>query len=700
MTSEPTDPLGDGDQPDAEVIPFKRDTSYEHPLDDDDDTEVVAVHEPGGIPLPRLGGERRPIIPAHLRTWSGARKHVGKRSADAGHHVVFHGIRTPWYLLQGIWWAVIGLFRIAGRQRRWWWMPEHAILASLAVAANNPKEYRTLITHVRKVRAQRGLVLGLEALGILLALGLMLAFAPWWGWALFGLAVMPPLARAGRPEHLPIITPSMTTPRIRVISGDVILRALYVAKLGDPAKPDMVITFGSPVSRDGDGSRVVIDLPYGKHFGDVMKALPVLASGLDVKVTQVYPTADHTSERRVILWIADTDPLAIPAGPTPLLNLKRRSAWKPAPFGLDERGNLVAILLLWTSILVGAQPRKGKTFSARLLALHLALDPFVKITVIDGKASPDWVAFRLVAHRIIFGTHPTRDGDPVEQVLDALREIKKHIQDANEFLRTLPLTECPEGKITEALSHKYEQLRVWLLVMEEFQVYYELDDARKSAEIASLLSFIIAVGPSVGVILLSASQKPGSVGAGDIGRLFTRFRDNHTIRFALKCGSRIVSEAVLGTEAYQEGFDASALPVGVKYRGVGILREAFDHTPIVRCHLADGADAEKILQTARQYREQARTLTGMATGEDLDKPGRDVLADVHAMFLGSETSLKWAMLADRLAERIPERWDGASADAVSAQLRDLGVPSVSVKAPPPAARGCRKAAVEQAMGMR
>jgi len=700
MTSEPTGAPGDDGEPDAEVIPFKRDTSYEHPLDDDDEAEAVPVHGPGGIPLPRLGGERRPVVPEHLRTWSGARRHIGKRSADAGHHVVFHGIRAPWYLLQGTWWAVVAVFKIAGRQRRWWWQPEHAVLASMAVAANNPKEYRTLITHVRKVRAQRGLVLGLEAAAILLAAGLMLAFAPWWGWALAGLGLLPPLARAGRPAHLPIITPSMTTPRVRVISGDVILRALYVAKLGDPAKPDQQITFGSPVSRDGEGSRVVADLPYGRHFGDVMKALPVIASGLDVKVTQVYPSADHASERRVILWIADADPLAVPAGPTPLLNLKRRSIWKPAPFGLDERGQLVAFLLLWTSILIGAQPRKGKTFSARLLALYAALDPYVRITVIDGKASPDWVAFRLVAHRIIFGTHPTRDGDPVEQVLDALREIKRHIQDANEFLRALPLAECPEGKITEALSRKYEQLRVWLLVMEEFQVYYELDDQKKSAEIASLLSFILAVGPSVGVILLSASQKPGSVGAGDVGRLFTRFRDNHTIRFALKCGSRIVSEAILGTEAYQEGYDASALPVGAKYRGVGILREAFDHTPVVRCHLADGADAEAILQAARKYREQARTLTGMAADEQLDKPGRDVLADVHAMFTGTEGGLQWPELAARLADRIPERWDGATADAVSAQLRDLGVPSVPVKADGTNLRGCRKAAVEAAMGMR
>lgn len=684
------------------VTPAPRDTSYEHPLaePDDDITEVVAVHDGAGVRLPAVRGDRRAIVPQHYRTWKAARSHLGKRAADLGHPAAFHGARLFWYLLLGACWAVVGLVKLARKQAAWWWQPQQAVIASLAIADGNGPEYRKHDNHTRKIRAERGLVLLGELLVLLAVLACMLAWSPWQGWAVAAAAAGPALARYGRPAHRPIFTPSMTTPRIRLISADVILRACYVAKLGDPSKPDQVVTFGSPVSRDGEGSRVVIDLPYGKHFADAMRVRQQLASGLDVKVTQVYLTEDEHSERRIILWIADTDPLALPAGPTPLLNLKRRSIWKAAPFGLDERGRLVAILLLWTSILVGAQPRKGKTFSARLLALYASLDPYVKITIIDGKASPDWVNFRLVAHRIIFGTHPTRDGDPVEQVLDALREIKAHIQQANEFLRSLPLAECPEGKNTEELSHRYEQLRVWLLVMEEFQVYYELDDPKKSAEIASLLSFIIAVGPSVGVILLSASQKPGSVGAGDVGRLFTRFRDNHTIRFALKCGSRIVSEAVLGTEAYQEGYDASALPVGVRYRGVGILREAFDHTPVVRCHYADGADAEKILQAARGYRGQARTLTGMAADEELAKPGRDVLADVHAMFLGSEAGLQWPVLAERLADRIPERWDGAAADAVSAQLRDLGVPSVDVKAGGRNLKGCRKAAVESAMGMR
>jgi S-DNA-T family DNA segregation ATPase FtsK/SpoIIIE len=58
------------------------------------------------------------------------------------------------------------------------------------------------------------------------------------------------------------------------------------------------------------------------------------------------------------------------------------------------------------------------------------------------------------------------------------------------------------------------------------------------------------------------------------------------------------------------------------------------------------------------------------------------------------------VLAGRLSSQIPERWEDATADAVSAQFRDFGVPSVDVKASGRALKGCRKADVERAMGRR
>src|SRR3546814_3462898 len=59
------------------------------------------------------------------------------------------------------------------------------------------------------------------------------------------------------------------------------------------------------------------------------------------------------------------------------------------------------------------------------------------------------------------------DRDPVNHLLTALRYLKKHIEQVNDFLSKLPATECPEGKLTRELSRKYKQLRVHMLRSEE-----------------------------------------------------------------------------------------------------------------------------------------------------------------------------------------------------------------------------------------
>lgn len=181
------------------------------------------------------------------------------------------------------------------------------------------------------------------------------------------------------------------------------------------------------------------------------------------------------------------------------------------------------------------------------------------------------------------------------------------------------------------------------------------------------------------MILVSSSQKPSGVGAGDVQRLFNRYRDNHDVRVALKCGSRDVSMAVLGGDAYQEGFDASAIPAGPEYRGVGYLYGASDDTPLARFHLADGADAEKILLAARRHRERLGTLSGEAAG-DIVIEGEviDPLADALSVIGATEANISWPRLAARLAEQMPERYVDITADGISARLRNLGARGKSV----------------------
>jgi DNA segregation ATPase FtsK/SpoIIIE, S-DNA-T family len=414
-----------------------------------------------------------------------------------------------------------------------------------------------------------------------------------------------------------------------------------------------------------------------------------------VAESQVYFTKDKKSERRHTLRVLDNDPLSEPAGRTPLLDCKQRSVWRKFPLGLDQFGRKVAFCLMWYSMLIGAQPRKGKTFTGRLIALFCALDPYVPITIIDGRMSPDWLPFRYVAHRYVRGTFPGRDGDPVEQALDALREIRRGIDIVNDELATLPVSQCPEGKLTEHLHRTNPKLRVRLLIMEEFQVYYELADQKTCKEIAQLLAEIQAMGPAAGVILASLTQKPSGIGSGqDVRNLFTRYRDNHQLKFGLRCGNRDVSNAILGNEAYGEGYDCSGLPLGDEYRGVGILYGLTDDAPTVRTYLADGQDAEVICLAARKLREKARTLSGYALGVQADEPESDIVADLAEVF-GADPGLWWEVAAERLAAMFPDRYADVTGDSVRSSCASRGIPTVDVRMPPGRdgikKRGIRKA---------
>lgn len=680
-----------------ELVPAER---FEHPLDDDPD-DPVPIHAPGGFPLPRTRDDRRAIRPAALQSREALRKETASRADQLSYEVQFHGLRMPWYGLKTVFWSLWGTMVLADRLRRWWWVAEATGARVQAAVDNDGGEYRRHHSHQRKVRGERGMVIGACALAAAIA-GLLLTSAFPWGWAGVLPALMIIFARAGRPAGRPIITPSMTEPVVRVISEDTLVRAYAAAGLCKPGTEGSELRLGV-MSRDqfGAGTVVTVYLPHGKTFKNAVDSKAQIASGLDVKVQQVYLTEDGTSERRHRIWVADEDPLAAAAGRSPLLDLKRRSVWRDMfPMGLDHYGRKVAYSLLWVSFLIGAQPRKGKTFTARALALFCALDPHVRITVADGSAKPDWRSFRLVAHRTIFGTRPSRDGDPVERLLDELRDIEKHMEATGEFLSTLDTTECPEGKLTEELCRKYpKRLFIWLLVMEEAYFYFEGEDQDKNKEIAQRLSNIRSAGPALGVIVLTSLQKPSGVGAGDVARLFNRYRDNHEVRIALKCGNRVVSEAVLGGDAYSEGWDASALPDGKKYRGVSILwgHPDLEETLTVRAYLADGEDAERILLAARKMREAAGTLSGDAADEEAPAEVRDALADVLSALGPAEPGMHWDILAERLADRIPERWGDITPAALSAQCRDLGVPSVPVKVGGDTQRGCRRAHLERAM---
>src|SRR3954466_15084596 len=80
--------------------------------------------------------------------------------------------------------------------------------------------------------------------------------------------------------------------------------------------------------------------------------------------------------------------------------------------------------LVWTSLLVGAIPRQGKTFATRLAAAGLILDPYARLYVFDGKGGKDWEAAEQIAYRFVCGDELPN----AEAVRDHLVELVAEVQ--------------------------------------------------------------------------------------------------------------------------------------------------------------------------------------------------------------------------------------------------------------------------------
>ncbi|MEU1309634.1 cell division protein FtsK [Streptomyces cinnamoneus] len=678
---------------------------WEAELPDTEDPEAEGLAEGADVDPPRevyppsisewMEGRdkaRQPVFPEWVKL-PDQRKAVRKwavrhYSAMLGYHAWrLPCIYTPKLLA----YSPSGAWRWSSAVGKWVFDAEGRALRLASVLDEDAATYLKL-SRQRDARVRLRSVIATVASAVSLTVALLLwVMAPTWLLALSIAALATGLGLSGAPADQPLIDRAKVTFRKRKLSSDIVIRAHEVAKLTDK---DQTIAFPRPIGRDGDGWRVVVDLPYGKTFEDSVKAHARLASGMDIAPTQLFMDKDETSGRRVSYWIADRDPLAVPSGKTPLLGATRVDFWKPFPWGVDERGNPVMATMLWLSLLVGAVPRQGKTFSARTIALAAALDPHVRLIVFDGKASPDWRSFTKVAHRIGFGIVP-RDGfDPVMHMVNALMELKADVEDRYHRLSELPLHICPEGKLTPEISRdKKLNMPLTLVVVDEVQEYLQHPTHGKT--ILDLLVYLARVAPAVGVSVMNSTQKPDDTACPSV------LRDQHQARFSLRVGSWQVSDVVLGAGSYSEGLDASKLLKS--HKGVGLLKGMSDDSGIVRTYLANGRDADTILTRARALREAEGTLTGDAAGEQSASRNADAILDDVAAVLGRSEEKVWSeTVVDRLAEyngAVYGEWaelEGrAKADQLAAALKPYGITTGQVWGKTESGKGANRRGIER-----
>jgi DNA segregation ATPase FtsK/SpoIIIE, S-DNA-T family len=247
---------------------------------------------------------------------------------------------------------------------------------------------------------------------------------------------------------------------------------------------------------------------------------------------------------------------------------------------------------------------------------------------------------------------------------------------------------CPDKRTTRQIAAK-RSLRLWPLacIIDEAQNLFAHPEHGKAAGLDA--EFIIKIGPAFGVVLIIATQRP------DKASLPTGVSGNVSTRFCLKVTGQVENDMILGTSAYKNGLRSTTFRPEID-AGIGYLVGAGPAPQVVRTFYLNMADAERVAVRARALREAAGTLTGHAA-EGADEGPRDVLTDVLAVF-GSDAGLQWGDLAARLASRFPARWEGVTADAISAECTGRDVPSANVRSGGKQARGCRRTDVEAVAG--
>jgi S-DNA-T family DNA segregation ATPase FtsK/SpoIIIE len=657
-------------------------------------TDAPAPVAPPEPPKPRPA--HRPILPPWLRQRAELRNATHWAVLHVAHLGAFHGLRLPKYALRLAVYSPRGAFRALGSGARWLFdadgltVQRHAITSLAGSVMGHERsghvaQYRSLSKeHSHRVRGRLFVVAILVVFG-LPALAALSPRIP----ALAAVVAVGLLGWHGRRKDRPIVDQgTIDAPGARPITPDMVVAAFSAAGLCKDTDP---ITFAAPgVARDGKGFAARVFLPIGTTTSKAVDKTQQIASGLDVKRAQVFlgPWAADGSERRVQLWVADTDPYAAKTPITPLAAIDTLDFWKGFPFGLTARGRAVNLSLVWSSLLVGAIPRMGKTNVARLVGAAAALDPYVKLIVADGKGGKDWSAFADVADWYGSGI---RDG-VVESFARTLKGLVDEMERRYTALNKLPDDRCPDGKVTPSICRD-RRLNMPLVVVIVDEIQRLLEHKELGDTILELLVDLAKTGPAAGIMLVLATQKP------DAQTLPDDLRGQIGTRFALRVMTYQASDTILGAGSYSAGLDASKIEE--QHLGVGILRGAGDEGSAgsagqtVRTHICDIPTLRKIVARGRELRIKAGTLTGMAAGEDVieNEPPRKLLDDVREIFAVGESKLWSETIASRLAGRWPDAYDGWTAADVGSQLGRLGIRTGQVWATTPDGTGANRKGV-------
>lgn len=143
-----------------------------------------------------------------------------------------------------------------------------------------------------------------------------------------------------------------------------------------------------------NGVRYVVPLP-ARVTADQFKARAFAgAQGIPENRVRRAP-GEHPGV--LLVDLLDSAPEDLPTPPWPLLSGALVDFTRPVPVGVTTAGEVVEATFAANRCIYGGKSNSGKTWAMRLPVIAAALDPKVRLFVVDMKAETDWLPFERVA---------------------------------------------------------------------------------------------------------------------------------------------------------------------------------------------------------------------------------------------------------------------------------------------------------------
>lgn len=670
----------------------------------DPETEAGAADDgkppapPSALPVAAGDGEpgkRHPIIPEPLQR-ANLRQTLKDFAGLQGYRAAYHGVRSWWYPLWFTWLAVRGGWKLIKRLVVWWAELGMKILESQAVAAGRAGHHDAMRAHDvgGKTRVGRGKIIGVCAAFVLAGLLAMYRFAPRWSFGLLGAALFPVFVYHGKPAGRPLIQPAILPPQYQPPTlGHLTeaLREIGIAKLAGHIKEHGRLDWVIDLHPDGDGWSVEWDNPKGVTAKQIIQKRAELSSSLRRPISAVWPKGvpgEH--EGRVHLWIGRRDFARAKPPKHPLLKSGTADIFAGVPFGFLPWGEKITGPLFETNWLIVAAMGAGKTATIRDLLAGCSLDVLCDLWVHEHSGKGDLKPYAQVCHRYVSGV----DDEAIGYTAESFRKLRKELERRQKIWKQIPEAELPDGSLTRSLAMRDRRLRPICVVVDECHNAFQHPEYGE--QIATDCEWVMRLGRAYGIFIILATQRNGK------DSIPTIISAVITVRFCLKVNDQTTNDMALGTGMYHAGYNSVIFRRELDAGQGWLLGAGEPCAP--KTYYVNIPDARRISARALDLRKAAGILSGYALGEQgqAEEP-RNVLADVLSVF-AQDPGAHWQPLAERLAERYPAVYAGLTGDALSAQCRDLGVPSVDVRYPPTRAgqvrKGCRRADIEEAVSDR